>query len=197
MSELQTANGGGPGGLAVLLTLGVLVGLAMAAVVLISPARSAGLAAPTPVPDLIAPGKPALDFSAFTPQGDSVRLSDLRGHPVALNFWATWCGPCEVEMPELERAQARYTSVGLVILAVNAGERAADVQAYMQELGLTFPAVLDPDGAIGSLYEVRVFPTTIWIDSEGIIRAEHLGPLTAEQIDRYMSDVAGPSPAGE
>jgi peroxiredoxin len=92
-------------------------------------------------------------------------------------------------MPVLQRATERYAEQGLVILAVNAGESANMVQAYMEALGLTFPALLDPDGSIIELYGIQAFPTTVWIDAQGIIQAKHLGPLSSDLIDGYMADL--------
>lgn len=142
---------------------------------------------PTPIPDLV--GQVAPDFTARTPEGELVTLSHLRGSPVALNFWATWCDPCRAEMPELEEARIRYTD--LVVLAVNAGETAEDVQAFMSELGLTFPALLDPRGEISDLYGAKFLPTTVWIDAGGVVRGKHIGVLTQALIDDYMAQVKG------
>jgi len=144
---------------------------------------------PTPIPDRVSEGKPAPDFTGRTTNGEMISLSDYRGSSVAVNFWATWCAPCRVEMPAL---QAAYDAGKVTVLAVNAGEPEDAIQAYMDELGLTFPAVLDPSGDILDLYGVRVFPTTVWVDRQGIVRAEHLGPLTADLIDQYSQEMAGP-----
>jgi cytochrome c biogenesis protein CcmG/thiol:disulfide interchange protein DsbE len=111
---------------------------------------------------------------------------------VILNFWATWCAPCRVEMPALQAASERYADQGVVLLAVNASESRDQVADYMDELGLTFPAVLDPQGEIIDLYEVRVFPTTIWIDAEGVVRAEHYGALDDALIDDYLAEISAP-----
>ena len=186
-----------PRSIVLLSLLGLLAGGIMAAAILLNPAISAagsGPAAggvPTPVPDRVAEGEPAPDFTATTAEGEPITLSDLRGRPVVLNFWATWCAPCRVEMPALQGASERYADSGLIILAVNAMEPADRVSAYMQELGLTFPAVLDPDGAVLDLYGIRVFPTTVVIDAGGRVQAQHYGPLTDDLIDEYMALVAG------
>ena len=134
-------------------------------------------------------GARAPQFDLPRIDGPRLRLADLSGSPVVLNFWATWCAPCRVEMPAL---QAAYDAGKVTVLAVNAGEPEDAIQAYMDELGLTFPAVLDPSGDILDLYGVRVFPTTVWVDRQGIVRAEHLGPLTADLIDQYSQEMAGP-----
>src|SRR5574341_349669 len=174
-------------GLVLLIVGGVAVGGLMAALTIGAAGMGlrSGQRPPTSIPDPVAVGQPAPDFAARTPSGEEIRLSSLRGSPVVLNFWATWCGPCRVEMPELQSASSRYADAGLVILGVNAGEPADVVEAYMDELNLTFDTILDPDGVVVDLYEVWAFPTTFWIDAGGIIRAEHLGPLTREFIDRY------------
>jgi peroxiredoxin len=184
-----------PLGLVVLVGVGLLAGVMMAALTLINPAAtlgSGGSGVPTPVPDRVAEGAAAPDFTAETASGEQVALSDYAGQPVILNFWATWCAPCRVEMPALQAASERYADQGVVLLAVNASESRDQVADYMDELGLTFPAVLDPQGEIIDLYEVRVFPTTIWIDAEGVVRAEHYGALDDALIDDYLAEISAP-----
>ncbi len=196
MPEHSSSGGGSYGGLLVLIGIGLAAGVVMALLTVYGPARTglAGRAAlTTPIPDRVAVGKPAPDFTAQTLDGDTVALSGLRGQPVAVNFWATWCVPCEVEMPELESASARYANQGLVVLGVNAGEDALIVRKFVEQVGVTFPIVLDPDSAILDLYEVRAFPTTVWVDAEGMVFAEHLGPLTSDLIDRYMRQILSPA----
>jgi len=191
----ESSGRGKPRGLLVLLLIGLVSGLIMAALTILNPQRQAGLGigqgAPTPVPDLVAVGKPAPDFTAESLDGRTLTLSDLQGSTVAINFWATWCVPCTVEMPALESAVLRYANQGLVVLPVNAGESPDKVQDFMETNGLTLPALLDPDGDILDLYAIRYFPTTIWVDADGIVRAEHFGPLTNEQIDQYVTELTG------
>jgi peroxiredoxin len=191
----ENSGRGIPRGLLILVLIGLVSGLIMAALTILNPQRQAGLGigqgAPTPVPDLVAVGKPAPDFTAESLDGGTLTLSDLQGSPVAINFWATWCVPCTVEMPALESAAQRYADQGLVVLPVNAGESPDKVQDFMDTNGLTLSALLDPDGDILNLYAIRYFPTTIWVDVDGIVRAEHFGPLTSDQIDQYITDLAG------
>ncbi|MEJ2150409.1 MAG: redoxin domain-containing protein [Chloroflexota bacterium] len=191
----ESSGRGKPRGLLVLLLIGLVSGLIMAALTILNPQRQAGLGvgqgAPTPVPDLVAVGKPAPDFTAESLDGRTLTLSDLQGSTVAINFWATWCVPCTVEMPALESAALRYANQGLVVLPVNAGESHDKVQDFMETNGLTLPALLDPDGDILDLYAIRYFPTTIWVDADGIVRAEHFGPLTNDQIDQYVTELTG------
>ena len=136
-----------------------------------------------PIVDALAP-----DFELETVDGDLVRLSDLRGEVVALNFWAIWCAPCRLEMPDL---QARADAYGdrLTVLGVNFDETAEEVDAFRQEVGVRFPLLLDPGGEVQRLYRVLGYPTTFFIDSEGVIRIQHLGLMSAEQIDQYLEEL--------
>jgi peroxiredoxin len=147
-------------------------------------------AIPTPVPDLVRVGEPPPDFSTTTPDGEPIALRDHRGSVVALNFWATWCVPCRTEMPALQRASETFTSGELVIVGINAGESPQQVREFLDEYGLTFPIALDQNGSIADLYGVRVFPTTIWIDAQGNVQAEHYGPLTENQIEGYVTELS-------
>jgi peroxiredoxin len=133
----------------------------------------------------------APDFSAPAPDGQTITIEELRGSPIALNFWATWCDPCRLEMPELQSAANRYADQDLLVLGVNAAEPAERVEAFMDELELTFPTVIDETGRIAIQYGVYAFPTTIWIDAQGVVRARHIGPLSQQDIDRYVADLLG------
>lgn len=131
---------------------------------------------------------PAPDFELETLSGSRLRLQDLRGKPVLLNFWATWCAPCRIEMPVLE---ARYEQLQpeLEVLAINFDETADEVGAYTSEMGLTFPVLLDPGGEVQRLYQIRGYPTSFLVDEDGIIRVQHIGQLTESQLDQYLSEV--------
>ena len=105
----------------------------------------------------------------------NLRLSELRGKVVFLNFWATWCPPCRDEMPSMESLYRRYKDEGLEIVAVNLRESHEQVLAFMNEYELTFPAVLDLDGRIGGAYGVQAIPTSFLINREGQIVARLVG----------------------
>ena len=197
MTEGQSPKHTPSPGLWVLLAGGILAGILMA-ILTVAWGRSntplpskLGGDAPTSIPARAAVGQLAPSFSADTSDGKTLTLDELRGTPVALNFWATWCAPCRAEMPELQSAVTRYADQGLVVLGIDASESAEQVEAYMDDLALTFPSVIDPDGSIAILYGVYAFPTTIWLDAEGIVRIRHLGALTKDDIDRYMADLVG------
>jgi peroxiredoxin len=125
---------------------------------------------------------PAPDFSAHTVSGKMVRLSNLRGSPVIINFWATWCVPCRVEMPELQRLYEQYQGTGLRILAVNLGESAQEVAAWQTEFGLTFDLLLDPEQAIPRRYAFRDPPSTFIIAPDGTITHIFYGPVRMGQL---------------
>jgi peroxiredoxin len=136
----------------------------------------------------IALGFSAPEFKLITYLGDEVKLSDLKGSPVLVNFWATWCQPCRLEMPNLQGRFEQYHP-DIYVLAVNFDEPADLVQSFAEELNLTFPILLDPGGRIQSLYQIRGYPTTFLIDSDGIIRVIHIGFMTENQLDDYLKQV--------
>ncbi|MBI2371121.1 MAG: TlpA family protein disulfide reductase, partial [Deltaproteobacteria bacterium] len=117
----------------------------------------------------------APNFSLPTPEGRGLRLSDLRGQVVALNFWATWCIPCRTEMPAMERLYRRYQAQGFTVLGVNYQEPAKRVRAFMQELKLTFPTVIDPLGEVYEAYRIFALPTTYLIGRQGRFEGKIVG----------------------
>lgn len=139
--------------------------------------------------ELAIQGSRAPDFTLKDLQGRTVRLSDYRGHPVLVNFWATWCVPCRLEMPALEQRYARWKSSGLVILAVDFAEPASDVQAFKDELGLSFPLLLDPNGDVQQMYRVRGYPSSFFVDPDGVIQVVQIGPLTEGQLDDDLAAI--------
>jgi peroxiredoxin len=110
---------------------------------------------------------PAPEFSLPTPDGKTIALAQLRGKVVFLSFWATWCPPCRVEMPSMERLYREFKDQGLVMLAVDMGESGRQVVRFMKEFRLTFPALLDADSQVASRYGVQGIPTTFLIDRSG------------------------------
>lgn len=136
-------------------------------------------------------GNPAPDFSLETVDGAQVSLSDLRGTPVLINFWATWCGPCVVEMPNIQEYYERYPG-RFEVLAVNADESQREVAAFAGKMNLTFPLLLDPGNQVNSLYRLRGYPTTFLVDAEGVVQVQHIGSLSEEQIEAYLLKVGIP-----
>ncbi len=134
-------------------------------------------------------GQPAPDFTAYTLNGEAITLSDLRGTPVAVNFWATWCPDCRREIPLLEEIASRYADEGLVFLAVDVAEPISVVQPFVEQNNMSLTVLLDPQGEIGNLYQIWAYPTTVWVDAEGIVQYVQLGNMTAELADRYMAEL--------
>lgn len=140
----------------------------------------------------LAVGEVAPDFSTVDPAGNPVNLSDYRGDQLLiLNFWATWCGPCRVEMPEFQTAFEEYGKQGLRVLAVDFLEEADAVQAFVDEMELTFDIGMDVSGEINDSFAVRSYPSTYIIDGNGVIRAKHAGPLTGEQLLEIIKEIEG------
>jgi len=145
-----------------------------------------------PAIDTILPGSTAPDFKlldAVTKQ--PVTLQQFNGKPVILNFWATWCGPCKVEMPHLQDAHNTYSKYDLTILAINYGEDTTTVLSFASALGLTFRTLLDETGTVQTQYQVRGYPTTVFVNTDGTISHTHIGMLNpnmlSQQIDKLIS----------
>ena len=136
------------------------------------------------------PGAPAPDFELKAPDGTVYRLSDLRGRPVMLNFWATWCGPCRQEMPAIEDEYRARGGDGLVVLAINVKESRGLVEPFVQRLGLTFPVLLDHSGSVSARYRVRSLPTTFFVAPDGTIDGMRQGAYTrrmlADRLDQFL-----------
>lgn len=133
-------------------------------------------------------GSIAPDFELESLSRERIHLSQYKGKPVLINFWATWCTPCKLEMPAIE---ARYDENrnGFTVLAINFDEPKEKVQTFVQDLGLTFMVLLDPGGKIQNLYHVRGYPSTYLVDWDGVIQVEHIGLMTGNQLDGYLAKV--------
>ncbi len=140
---------------------------------------------PAPQAGFLAP-----DLNLATLDGRAVRLSDLRGQPVIINFWASWCPPCRAEMPALQRVQDDYAAQGLIILLVNATaqDNLRDAQTFLAERNLTLLTLLDPKGNAMQAYQVRSLPTTFFVARDGIIREVVIGGPIAEALLRARAE---------
>jgi thiol-disulfide isomerase/thioredoxin len=130
----------------------------------------------------VAEGKPAPDFALQTTDGQTYRLSELRGRPVMINFWATWCGPCKDEMPAIDEAYQAHREGGFIVLAINVEEPARQVEPYVARLKLTFPVLLDPSGAVAARYRVRSLPTTVFVRPDGMVDGIRVGAYTKRML---------------
>lgn len=133
-------------------------------------------------------GSRAPNFELQGIGGDTFNLVEMQGRIVVLNFWATWCAPCKVEMPLLEEIY-QDNSARLQVLAVNFDEPRQVVTEFARELQLSFPILLDPGGVVQDLYRVRGYPTTFILDESGIIRFHHIGLLREDQLSGYLSQM--------
>jgi cytochrome c biogenesis protein CcmG/thiol:disulfide interchange protein DsbE len=150
-----------------------------------SGAEAQVIARPSSSAKAIATGIPAPEIDLETLAGGRVRLSALRGRPVVLTFWGTWCPPCKDEFPALVAAHRRHQADGVEILAVNQRDQelnTKDVEAFAKEYGVDFTVALDPKGRSRRTYKLIALPTTIFVDSAGMIRTVHPGPISAKQL---------------
>ena len=155
-------------------------------------AESGIAAVQTDLDNLPEVGDLAPDFELATLDGGTARLSDYQGRPVILNFWATWCAPCRLEMPELQRAQTEFDAAGEgpIVLTINEGDSAEQVGEFFAEVGLTLTALLDSEGEVGTTYGAFFLPTTIIIGPDGAVVAVHRGMISRNQLDMYLDGIA-------
>ncbi|OIK13246.1 alkyl hydroperoxide reductase [Bacillus sp. MUM 116] len=128
-------------------------------------------------------GAKAPDFELKTLSGDKIKLSDLKGKKVMLNFWATWCPPCKAEMPAMEKF-FKEKDKDLVILAVNIDPQ-LDVKGFVNKNKITFPILLDVDDHVNETYQILSIPTTYFINSKGIIENKFTGGMELAQMKQF------------
>lgn len=146
---------------------------------------------PAPEPDIRPlPGYYAPDFTAadvFT--GEVVRLSDLRGQVVFLNFWATWCPPCKEEMPEIEAFHSEHGDrVKVLALGADPRESPEQLRKFAEAMGITFPVIHD-GGEGAQAYRVVGIPTSFFIDQNGVVQVRYMSPLTLDQMKEYLAEI--------
>lgn len=142
-------------------------------------------------------GHLAPDFSLRTPQGETVALTDFidrtgeSGQPVILNYWASWCGPCRIETPELQNASLKYKNQ-VAILGINQGESAETVTEFGVSFGLTYPLLVDQDNSVNHQYSIMSLPTTVFIDRKGVVREVFIGIISRavleDRINRLLEE---------
>ncbi|WP_242143422.1 MULTISPECIES: redoxin domain-containing protein [unclassified Bacillus cereus group] len=136
-------------------------------------------------------GKAAPHFELTKLDGTKVKLSDLKGKKVIVNFWATWCGPCQQEMPDMEAFYKKHKE-DVEILAVNytVSERAngtEKVRQFAEEKGVTFPILLDTDISVTTRYKVITIPTSYFINTKGVIQDKFIGPMTQKEMEKRVA----------
>lgn len=164
--------------------------LACLLVLLSTSAPLAGSERPETPPAQTAVGQMAPDFTLPNTQGQSVRLADLQGKVVFLNFWATWCPPCRAEMPAMERLHEAFGGKNLAVVAVNVEDLSA-VTSYLEKNRHAFTVLLDPEGEVQNLYGVFRLPETFLIDKQGRIVQHYLGARDWSSVEflRYVSSL--------
>jgi len=132
----------------------------------------------------------APEISLLDTNGKEITLSELRGRPVIVNFWATWCPPCRAEMPAMQRAFMDYEDEEVIILAINSTNQDAlqAVKQFVDEFDITFPILLDSQGTAANTYQISSLPTTYFIGKDGIIREVVIGGPMAEALLRSRID---------
>src|SRR5512134_651241 len=123
----------------------------------------------------VTPASGAPDFTLPSLDGPNLRLQEQRGRVVMINFWATWCGPCRVEMPHLAKLYEKYRGSGFTVLAVNIDEDPYKAAGLAKQLGMRFPVLLDTEKKVSRLYDLSTMPSTILIDRDGRVRYVHRG----------------------
>jgi len=121
------------------------------------------------------PGSAAPDFSLAARDGGKVRLADLKGQVVMINFWATWCGPCRQEMPLLAQLNTKYEPLGFTLLGVNVEPDSAAAVTWLKGMPVSFPILFDTDSTVAGSFGVEGMPSTVFVDRKGQVRYVHQG----------------------
>jgi len=135
-------------------------------------------------------GDLAPDFQLQNLDGQTISLGNLRGKPVLINFWATWCGPCRGEMPYIQEIYEEWTNKGLVVLTINMGESSSKAEEFRQSYNLSFTVLLDTKQDVAQKYNIQYIPTTFFLDKDGIIQDKVIGAFQNKtQIENKLSKI--------
>lgn len=139
-------------------------------------------------------------FSLETLDQPPASLSDYAGHPVLINFWASWCKPCRTEIPIIIAAHRTHQKAGLVILAINLTDQersAKDIRRFQAEFQMPFPVLLDKKGRARKLYKLRGVPTSVFVGADGVVRSVHQGPITETTLRQRLAEIMLPGEGSE
>ncbi|MBC8331474.1 MAG: TlpA family protein disulfide reductase [Anaerolineae bacterium] len=148
-------------------------------------------AIPAPQEGFLAP-----DFTLNTLAGETIQLSELRGQPVLINIWASWCPPCRTEMPAMQRVYRDFKEQGFVILAVNATNQDTATKAadFVADKHLNFPILMDTDGTVSRNYQISSLPTSFFVGRDGIIREMVIGGMSETLIRTRVENLFEETP---
>jgi cytochrome c biogenesis protein CcmG/thiol:disulfide interchange protein DsbE len=183
------------GAVVALVVVSLVIPAAILALILARDDSSPASTVPTSTISIPAPrrarvGKVAPDFTLPALDGRAVTLSSYRGRPVVLTFFASWCHPCEEDMPALERAQ-RDAGNRIAVIGVNYEDIADDTRDFVHRLGVTFTALVEDsaDNPVAKRYDVHAMPDTVFIDAEGVVRDRIYGPTTSDDLKRAVQSL--------
>lgn len=133
-------------------------------------------------------GKPAPDFTLKSLSGENLKLSEMTGNVVLINFWASWCGPCREEMPLLNALHSKYEPLGFTVLGVNVEEDVNGAKGFLKNFPVDFPVLLDNTNTVSKQYQVIAMPTTVVVDRDGNMRYLHQGYKSGDE-EKYRQMV--------
>lgn len=139
-------------------------------------------------------GDPALEFKLLGLDGEVHRLSEYKGKTVVLNFWGTYCPPCKDEMPAMQNQYEKWKDAGVTFIGVNMGESEVTARSFVEQVGVTFPILLDKTEEVRKSYRVIQFPTTFFLDPEGKVRHIKIGEMDEPFMERTLSAITGGMP---
>ncbi len=136
-------------------------------------------------------GSSAPEFTLTDLDGKTVSLADLRGHPVIVNFWASWCGPCIEEFPLLQQAASEHAAEGMVIVGIVYQDRADAARSFMSRMGARWATAMDPGGSVAASYGISAPPDSFFIDRNGVIAGRQIGQLSQQDMARQLDTILG------
>ncbi len=142
-------------------------------------------------------GQEAPQFELLGLDGESFQLSDFRGQPVWISFWATWCPPCRAESPDMVTVYEANRDEGLVLIAISIAEGADTVRDYVERVGISYTVGLDQSTAVAATYRIVGIPTHLFIDRDGIVREFRIGSMSKGTMEKKVGAIMAPSAAAE